>query len=159
MIMIRKATQQDAEIASRIICICYEGFGETDDFPGGVIAELKKCRGTAEHVAELITNENFFVADEKNLLKGVVSIKDNEITKLYIDPQYQGKGLGRRLFTHAEAFIKAKGYEDMFAVTATLAAVPFYEKMGMVVSQTRTIDKGPCIGMTSIVLRKSFREK
>ena len=156
MIRIREATLKDAEVASRIVCLCYEGFGETDNFHDSVIAELKRCRGSAEHIAELVVDENFFVACDEHLLKGMISIKDSEITKLYVDPNHQKQGIGRQLFAHAEAFIQAHGYESMIVGTVTRAAVPFYERMGMKIIETRTVGQGPCSGMVLAILEKVF---
>ena len=154
MIMIREATPEDAAPISRIICQCYEGFGKTDDWHDEIIVELKKCRGSTEHIREFSMNDSIFVAADECLVKGMVSIKDNEITKLYVDPHHQKQGIGRQLFNYAQTFIQAHGYDGMFVGTAARTAVPFYERMGMRVSRTRTIDCGPCIGMTSIILDK-----
>ena len=153
---IRKATLKDAETVSQIVCLCYESFGQTDDYPNGVIIELKKSRGSAKCIRELITNEDVFVADDEARVKGMVSVKDNEITKLYIDPHYRRRGIGKQLFTHAESFIRSHGHQDMFLGAAVQTPLPFYERMGMQVTRKRTIDRGPCIGMTSIVLEKTF---
>ena len=156
MIRIRKATLEDAETASRIVRRCYEGFAETDVFHDRVIVELKKYRGTVEHIAEFITIEDFFIADDERLVKGLVGIKGSEISKLYVHPHHQKQGIGRQLFSHAEAFILARGYDSMFVGTVTRAAIPFYERMGMKTSQRLKIDCGPCIGMTSTILTKMF---
>ncbi len=156
MIRIRQSTLEDAAALSRIQCLCYEGFGKTDDFNDDIVIQLKNSRGSPEHLREFIMNENVFVAGDEQSVKGMVSIKDNEISKLYVDPHHQKQGIGWELFNYAEAFIRTHGYEGMFVETAARTAIPFYERMGMRVSQTRRIDCGPCIGMTSIILDKSF---
>ena len=156
MIRIREATRKDAETVSRIVCLCYEGFGQTDGFPGDVITELKKRRGSVECIRELITNEHVFVAADGSQIKGMVSIKDNEITKLFVDPHYHRQGIGKQLFTCAESFVREHGYRDMFLGAAVQTAVSFYERMGMTVTKRCKIDCGPCIGMTSIILGKTF---
>ena len=114
MIRIRKATLEDAAIVSRIVCLCYEGFGQTDNWSNDVIIELNKSRGSAKHIRELIANEDMFVADDEGRINGMVSIKDNEITKLYIDPHYQRKGIGKQLFIRAQSFIRSHGYQEIF---------------------------------------------
>ena len=156
MIEIREATVKDAVAASRIVRLCYEGFGKTEGFDNKIIVELKKRRGTAEHIAEFITNENFFVADDEQILKGMISIKDNEISKLYVDPHHQKQGIGRQLFAHAEDFIQTHCYDAFFVATVSRSAVSFYERMGMKISRRCRIDCGPCIGMTSVILNKKF---
>ena len=153
---IREATLDDAEAIRRIVCLCYEGFGRTDDYPKSVIAELKKLRGSPECISEQIVNEDVFVADDDGCITGMVSVKDNEVTKLYVDPSYQRLGIGRQLFTHAEHFIQSRGYLDMLLGTGTPTALPFYERMGMRITRKRTIDRGPFIGMISRILEKTF---
>ena len=152
----RKATLEDAETVSRIVSLCYEGFGQTDNWSKDVIIELKESRGSAKHIRELTTNEDMFVADDEDRIKGMVSIRDNEITKLYIDPHYQRKGIGKQLFIHAQSFIRSHGHQDMFLGAAAQTPIPFYERMGMRITRQCTIDCGPCIGMTSVVLEKTF---
>lgn len=95
-----------------------------------------------------------FVADDAGDIKGMVSVQDNEITKLYIDPHCQRKGIGKRLFAHAEAFLLSRGHQDMFLGAAADTPVPFYESMGMRITRTETISCGPCSGMKLVVLDK-----
>ena len=150
----RKATLEDVEAVSQIVCLCYEDFGRTDDYSNEAIEELKESRGSVKCLRELMVNEDVFVADDGECIKGMASVKSNEITKLYVHPDYQRKGVGEQLFTQAEAFIQSHGYHDMFLGAAALTSVPFYERMGMRITRERTIDRGPCIGMTSITLEK-----
>ncbi len=156
MIKIRKATLKDAEKISRIVCECYDNFGQTDAYPSEVIRKLKEYRGSVESIRELITNEDVFIAYDDSCIKGMVSVKDNEITKLYIDPSNHKQGIGKQLFTYAESFIQRQGYRDMFLGVATQTPLPFYERMGMKIRQKRIIDRGPCIGMTSTIMEKHF---
>jgi ribosomal protein S18 acetylase RimI-like enzyme len=152
----RKATLDDAEAIRRIVYLCYEGFGRTDDFPEDVIIGMKKRRGSPECIREHIVNEDVFVADDDGCIKGMISVKDNEITKLYVDPSCQRLGIGTQLFTYAEHFIQSRGYADMLLGTATPTALPFYERMGMRITRQRIIDCGPCVGMISWILEKTF---
>lgn len=156
MTKIRKATLRDAGDISRIVCLCYEGFGQTDGYPSNVIAELKETRGSAKCIRELIENEHVFVADDEGRIKGMVSIKDNEITKLYIDPHYQRKGIGKQLFTYAESFIRSHGYQDMFLGVVAQTPLPFYGRMGMRIARKRIVEWGPCVGMTVAIIEKAF---
>lgn len=70
MIKIRKAALRDAGDVSRIVCSCYEGFGQTDGYPSDVIAELKEARGSEECIRHLITHEDMFVADDDGHIRG-----------------------------------------------------------------------------------------
>ena len=154
MIEIHEAIVQVAKEISRIVCQCYEDFQQSDDWPTGTIVELKESRGSPDCIRNLIDTEQVFVAIENNTVKGMISISKNEITKLYVDPELHGMGIGRQLFRHSERLIQDTGYKNMFLSAAAESPVPFYQKMGMTVIERRQIDSGPCFGMTSIALEK-----
>ena len=151
---IREARPEDATAISRVVCLCYEAFRETDDWPSGVVAAVKVRRGSSACIGELIRNEDVFVADDGDEVRGMISIRENEVTKLFVDPGFQRRGVGRSLFLHAEAFIRGRGFGRMFLGAAVRTAIPFYERMGMRVAEKRVIDCGPCVGMTLTILEK-----
>ena len=153
---IRTATIDDAEAISRIVCRCYEGFAQTDGWPQQIIAELKVVRGSEDCIRQLVAREHAFVADDGGDIRGMVSVSENEITKLFVDPDHQRQGIGRQLFAHAESFIRGRGHRRMFLGAAVQTPIGFYQKMGMTIARTRIIDRGPCIGMTSTILEKAL---
>ncbi|MEW6355858.1 MAG: GNAT family N-acetyltransferase [Planctomycetota bacterium] len=156
MIQVRAATVKDAEAISGIVCRCYEGFEQTDEWPHDVVTELKAVRGSADCIRELIAGERVFVVDDDGSVRGMVSIRKNEVTKLFVDPTHHRQGIGRRLFSHAESFIRDQGHRHMFLGAAVRTPIAYYEKMGMKIARTRVIDHGPCVGMISTILEKSF---
>ena len=153
---IRQATRDDAEAISGIVCRCYDGFRQTDGWSKELVRALRRERGSPDCIRGLIEDEAVFVAHDGPAVLGVVSVKDNELTKLYVDPDHQRRGVGRRLFTHAEAVIRRRGFAGMFLGAAVRSSLPFYEKMGMRIRQTRRIDRGPSIGMTTTILEKAL---
>jgi N-acetylglutamate synthase-like GNAT family acetyltransferase len=61
----------------------------------------------------------------------VLTPKENgriQMRQVAIEPDWQGKGIGRRLVEYAEQFARDKGFTTMFC-HARVIAVPFYEKM------------------------------
>lgn len=156
MIQVRAATVKDAEVISGLVCRCYEGFEQTDGWPHDVVTELKAVRGSADCIRELIARERVFVAEDGGSVLGAVSIRENEVTKLFVNPIHQRQGIGRRLFAHAESFIRDQGYGHMLLGAAVQTPIAFYKKMGMDVTRTQVIDHGPCVGMISTVLEKSI---
>ena len=156
MIDIRAGRQADAERISAIVCRCYEGFGETGGWSSRVVAEVKQLRGAVECIRDLIRDESVFVAEARATILGIVSVKDNEITKLFVDPDHQRRGIGGRLFAHAESVVRNCGFSTLFLGAAVETPIPFYEKMGMRVVRRRTIDRGPCQGMASTILEKAL---
>jgi len=150
----RRATRDDAEAISSLVCRCYEGFRQTDGWSKDIVRAVQQGRGSPECIRRLIEEETVFVAHQGPAILGVVSVKANEITKLYVDPEHQRRGVGSRLFARAEAEIRRRGFTGMFLGAAVSSPLPFYEKMGMRIRERRRIDRGPCAGMTSTILEK-----
>ncbi|MCC6699855.1 MAG: GNAT family N-acetyltransferase [Candidatus Hydrogenedentes bacterium] len=151
---VRRATAQDAEGLCHLLCACYEDFARTDDFSRDVVEALKETRGSLACVLEDIATQHVFVAEGESRIKGMVSVRGNEITRLYVCPQYQRMGLGSLLFTFAEAFAREGGHLRLFLGAAGRSMLPFYVKMGMRIDHERKIASGPCAGMTVLVLVK-----
>ena len=59
---------------------------------------------------------------------GTVTIKENDICRLFVLPEFQGKGYGRELLAFAENEI-AKTYEEIL-LDASLPAKRIYQKRG-----------------------------
>ena len=59
---------------------------------------------------------------------GTVTIRKNEICRLFVLPQYQGNGYGKELMDFAEAEI-SKHYDDII-LDASLSAKSIYLKRG-----------------------------
>ena len=65
---------------------------------------------------------------------------DVELRRMYIDSQYRGQGLSRRMLTHAEEHARQQGFHRMILSTAELqeAAVKFYDKSGYELTKIET---------------------
>ena len=78
-----------------------------------------------------------------------------EMEKLFIDPKFIGKGVGRLLFKWAVETAKAKGATIM-NVVADPGAAPFYERMGF--RQFGTFPSGSIAGRELPHLRLQLAE-
>ena len=155
-IQVRRATTNDAKKVSCLLCACYEDFGRTDSFSHDVVEGLKKTRGSVACVRDDISCQDVFVAEGGGRIKGMVSVRDNEITRLYIDPAFQRKGLGRALFSYAESILRDGGHTRLSLGAAGRSMLPFYKKMGMRFTGERRIESGVCAGMTVVLLEKDI---
>ncbi len=70
----------------------------------------------------------YMKCDDSNQAVGTVTIKENEICRLFVLPPYQGKGYGRKLLDFAEEMIK--GYSGQIILDASLPAKRIYLKRG-----------------------------
>jgi len=55
-------------------------------------------KNTPKNIIRESKENNMYVAEFKNKIVGILSFKDNEIKLLYIHPDFQRKGIGRKLF-------------------------------------------------------------
>ncbi len=68
---------------------------------------------------------------------GTVTIKNNEICRLFVLPNYQGNGYGRELLDFAEITI-AQNYDEII-IDASLSAKAIYLKRGYIEYEYHTI--------------------
>ena len=86
---------------------------------------------------------------------GVIGIKDNEITKLYVDPSRLRQSIGTGLFAAASDIIARAGHRELWLGTIFQDTLPFYKAMGMSEFERKPVGIGPMIGAKSILLRKA----
>ena len=70
----------------------------------------------------------FLCSNSEHTIVGTVTLKENEICRLFVLPQYQGNGYGKELLDFAEAEI-AKQFNEII-LAASLSAKAIYLKRG-----------------------------
>ncbi len=154
--VIREATAADAARISEIVTSCYCEHEFTDGFSPALIEELIGLRGTEQSIERLIEDEFVLVAVRDEAIVGMISVSQNEITKLYVATEAQRQGVGARLFRHAERLVAKHGFAALLLGVVAPSAIPFYEKMNLATSETREIRGGPCKGRTVTILTKQL---
>ena len=137
-IRIRDMTEADQTTVSEILCVCYHWLGEEEGLTAEQVEWLIANRGSIETVRTESRSQRYMIACRGSTIVGMVAIDSNEITKLYVDPQYHRQGIGRALFETAENIICNTGFDEV-TCGSTESAVPFYEAMGMSV-----VRRKPC---------------
>lgn len=79
-------------------------------------------------ILDLADYEIFMLVEEKNVI-GTVSLGKNQIGELYVDPDYAGRGIGKKLLNFIEKYAKSKEFSDVY-VFSTLSSESFYKKNG-----------------------------
>ena len=157
-VVICEANLDDAGRISDLVSECYRHYAVTDDYGSDVIEALLQLRGSEASILELIRNENVFVAEQQEIV-GMVSVFQNEITKLFVRSNVQKQALGTLLFRYAKSFISGKGFTEMFLGVAVPSAEGFYEKMGMCVARHKQIVCGPCKGRQITVMKMGWENR
>jgi ribosomal protein S18 acetylase RimI-like enzyme len=86
------------------------------------------------------------VAAEDGAPIGHVTVSDRHLVHLFVEPNRQNMGLGRRLLAEGEALIAAGGHTDfeLHARVENFAAIAFYERAGWTVTDrlVHTVEHG-----------------
>jgi len=69
------------------------------------------------------------VAERAGRLVGTGTVVEEHIGRMYVDPEHQGRGLGRRILAALEQRARDAGRESVY-LGASLPARTFYERLG-----------------------------
>ena len=84
-------------------------------YPDGAVAFFLDHHNDKSIANDISNNCVFLCRDPEHHIVGTVTIKKNEILRLFVLPQYQGKGYGRELLEFAETEI-AKGFDEIIII-------------------------------------------
>ncbi len=125
---IRRALPEELPALSEL-CLRSKAYWKYD------AAFIAACREELTLTVQQLDEDYIMVADDDGRLAGVVQLildgTTAELEKLFIDPDWIGKGVGRMLFNWALETAKSRGATIM-NVVADPGAAPFYEKMGFI---------------------------
>ncbi len=96
---------------------------------------------------EKIKNNNCFIYEVERKIIGFHSfnLKNNlpELTHLFVEPEYIGKGIGSQLWNHAITFCKNAGFSKFIFEADPDAAKHFYLKKGCQIIRAQTSEINP----------------
>lgn len=98
----------------------YYPLGAVDFFLNHHSDEKIKC--------DIFNHCSFLCRNTEQIAVGTVTIRKNEILRLFVLPKYQGNGYGKELLDYAEKSI-AKSYNEIL-IDASLSAKSIYLKRG-----------------------------
>ena len=133
-----------------------EEFG-TDDYTD---AEINAWTGyiNLPHALNTLqddTTEVFAARDENEMLIGFCTVKGNQITDMYVDPDHGGEGIGSALLRKAEWHIRKMGSRNI-RLLSTLNSVGFYECKGFEVVTKQQMSVNEDISLEFVEMRKRF---
>lgn len=97
-------------------------------YPKGVI-ELWVDELSPQYILKICKEKICSVAFDGKKVVGFSSFKGNEIKKLFVNPDYHKKGIGRMLINKIEDFAKAKKIKKL-KLDSNLYAEKFYKHVG-----------------------------
>ena len=91
------------------------------DYPKEVIRIQVEEHYTLKWIKETVLDKYYIVADLDNKIVGTGSLFEDELRNIFIDPDYQRKGIGRSITFHLEEIAKNKGYSEVWLVSSITA--------------------------------------
>jgi GNAT superfamily N-acetyltransferase len=107
-------------------------------FPDGKGAEAFLATLGEPAIALLLARSDvtYLIAESRSgtAIAGAAALRGNDlVAHLFVDPSYQGMGLGRRLWELLRDGALRAGNPGLFRVNSSVGAVPVYERFGFVV--------------------------
>ena len=82
--------------------------------------------------------DNTYVYDD-GILRGVAVVSNDELVKLYVDPMFQSRGVGKALLEFVTA---QKGVNWLWALEKNVRAIVFYERNGFALTNEKVFEEG-----------------
>lgn len=105
-------------------------------YPAGVVDFFITHHSTENIMADIVSG-NIFLAMIENKAVGTITIKNIEICRFFVLPQYQGKGYGKALMEYAEGEIFLRS--EIIKLDSSLPAKRIYIKNGYKVFKYHTM--------------------
>ena len=103
-------------------------------YPSGAVDFFLSHHSDEAIQRDILNGCVFICFSDEEIPIGTVTINSNEINRLFVLPEYQGKGIGTSLLLEVEKYIKEKGLAGITLSTNKYAPAPkFYEKNGFTV--------------------------
>lgn len=139
MEQIRKAEKQDVSRIAEILVfnnrLNFWPIFQDEGYSFGTMQVLPLAN---RYLTEPGLLENTFVYDD-GILRGLVGLDGKEIKKLYVDPCFQGRGVGARLLRYA---VEKRGAAFLWALEKNTRGVAFYQRHGFFPSGQRKLEEG-----------------
>lgn len=104
---IRRATDKDADVVSRVIIAALRETNARDYAPD-IIARVEQSFSPPA-MLEFFRKRKVFVAIIGETLVGTASLDGETVRSMFVDPPFQGHGVGRRLMSEVEQAARADG--------------------------------------------------
>ena len=97
-------------------------------YPIGAVEFFRNYHSDENIAEDIKEHRTFLCVDDDGNKVGTVTIKENDIGRLFVLPEYQGNGYGKALLDFAEDMI-SKNYDEI-VLDASFAAKAIYLRRG-----------------------------
>ena len=136
---IRQATESDFESVKKITQeTIHEVYPKY--YPAGAVKFFSEHHADEKIMRDITAGIVYLVVDDSCVPAGTVTLTDNEVDRLFVLPEFRGRGYGRALLDFAEERISEK--YDVIILHASLPAKNIYLKRGFREVDYLKIDTG-----------------
>lgn len=125
--LIRNAMDADAPIISRIIIGTLRA-SNAQDYSSEIISQVEQSF-SPQAILRLLAQRKVFVATLGNHVVATASLDLDVVRSVFVEPAYQGRGIGRQLMTRIQLVAIAGGLNEL-RVPSSITAEGFYASIG-----------------------------
>ena len=124
---VRLATIGDAAAISHVVISALRE-SNAQDYPPDVIARVEQGF-SAQGIIQLMMQRRVYVASIDQRVVATASLDGDVVRSVFVDPQYQGAGIGRQLMAVIHSAALELGL-DVLHVPSSITAEGFYASLG-----------------------------
>lgn len=128
MVAIRELKYSDFALVNLCISRAIK-ISNSKDYPHKIIEYMLKRHETDQWISSAINDRFFIVAEINSEIVGTGALKENNILHMFVDPDYQNKGIGSKILKHIERKARKNNFKKVIA-EPSLTAIGFYLKSG-----------------------------
>lgn len=118
-------------------------------YPAGAVRFFLEHHSDSRIVSDIAAGKVYLLLADDGTPAGTVTVNGNDIGRLFVDPDHQGRGFGGELLRFAEDIIFAD--YDEAVLDSSFPAKPIYLKKGYVSTKFNTIEAyGDCLCFDSM---------
>ena len=126
-VLVRAARAEDAAAISKVIIAALRESNALD-YPPEVIAQVVQ-NFAAPQILSLMSQRQVYVAIDDQIVVGTASLDQQVIRSVFVAPEQQGKGIGRRLMARIESVAATHDLKEL-RVPSSITAEGFYALLG-----------------------------
>ncbi|MBS4081184.1 GNAT family N-acetyltransferase [Pseudomonas rustica] len=127
--LIRIAMNSDAAAISQIIIGTLRE-SNAQDYSAEIINQVE-LSFSPQAILSLMTQRQVFVALLEHRIVATASLDHDVVRSVFVDPAYQGKGIGRQLMKSIQSSAIAEG-RNLLRVPSSITAEGFYASLGFI---------------------------
>jgi ribosomal protein S18 acetylase RimI-like enzyme len=98
------------------------------DYPPAIIDYQLHTHYTMDWLSKKMQSSYFVAALIDSKVVGTGSLDGNEVTTVFVDPDYQQRGIGRTIMGELERYAKSQGLRKII-LNSSITALGFYKKL------------------------------